>query len=906
MYIKKIHILFIAMLIILALTISNINIIIKEYKLHNIYGAPAGSRINLIEYYTGTILDNIQHVFTNNSNNGLEIEEFLISEKSQESLLSDFPLNIKNWQPAYYKYPDGNFREIQIRYRGDNPNGWARNKKSFRIKSRKKSLINNERVINYHLPQDENIIGTYLSYYIGKQINLITPDSQLVEARINGEPSGVYFKNSQIDEIFLRKNYKMPVNIYKGEQYHTEKALERSNDLFNNPSLWTKIAVFNQRPENDYSDLERFINLIRLAEISDDHFEELKNVADIDEWAKFSAFQTINQSWHNSLDHNMRLISDLWSGKVTPIVHDTGSIFTSEKNKKLIFDNNPHSLYDIYNQSSYFLSLKYKYLYDILNSDVLLNTANHASELLDKLSNSWERESFRTQFGMTNSTIKRKTDKSTMKKIWQQIPEVIKSRNQIMLKKLSDVPNVSWHQNNNIFSLVTKSLVPINDISVTLNKNSHPQISVYYDQDNNGKISEDDILIPTVYEQNKVIIHGEFFANRNSLKTNFKDWPTVELGNTQFNLIFSEPVKINTVEAKNALTKNAFNISKKASKGQSPSRFNIPIIKSHLEVEYWSGIKEIKNDVIINNPVVIAPGTRILMNEASNLIFRNKLLINGSLEKPVEIKSLDNKIWGTFALQGKKTNGSILSHVKISGGSGHETINNKYSGMLSIHDTSKIILNNITLEKNNIYDDTIHFVYADNITINKCNINNAFADAIDIDISKISIYGCKIINSGNDGIDSMTSLVKIDNSYIKGSGDKGVSIGENSNVLITKTKLENNYIGLQTKDSSTSLVVDSHLIQNLMQSDAYQKNWQYGGGGNVEIYNTNIEPIIDKISNDKKSNTYFYDDKYSSKIIGESRNTYFINEDGTTFDKYNPAYVNFTTHQTEWNNKLQQ
>ena len=91
-----------------------------------------------------------------------------------------------------------------------------------------------------------------------------------------------------------------------------------------------------------------------------------------------------------------------------------------------------------------------------------------------------------------------------------------------------------------------------------------------------------------------------------------------------------------------------------------------------------------------------------------------------------------------------------------------------------------------------------------------------------------------------------------------------------------------------------------------MQSDAYQKNWQYGGGGNVEIYNTNIEPIIDKISNDKKSNTYFYDDKYSSKIIGESRNTYFINEDGKTFDKYNPAYVNFTTHLTEWNNKLQQ
>lgn len=895
------------MLIILAITISNINILIKEYKLHNIYGAPAGSRINLIDYYAGTILDNIKHIFTTNSNYGLEIEEFIIPERSQENLLSNFPLNIKNWQPAYYNYPDSNFREIKIRYRGDNPNGWARKKKSFRIKTEKKSLLDNERVINYHLPQEENIIGTYLSYYIGKKMNLMSPDVELIEARVNGEPGGVYLKNSQIDEIFLRKNYKMPVNIYKGEQYHTEKALERSNDLFNNPSLWSKIAVFNQRSESDFSDLARFINLIRLAETSDEHFEELKNVADINEWAKFSAFQTINQSWHNSLDHNMRLISDLWSGKVTPIVHDTGSLFTSEKNNNLIFDNNPHSLYDIYNQSSQFLSLKYNYLYDILKSDVLINTADHATELIYKLRNSWERESNRTQFGMTNDTIIRKTDKDTMENIWLQIPEGIKSRNQIMLKKLSEVPNISWHQNKNIFSLVIKSLVSVSDISITLNKNDHSEINVYFDRDNNGKISEKDILIPTKYEKNKIIIFAEFFTNRNSLKSKFEDWPTVELKDTQFNLIFSKPIEINLVEAKNALTKNIFVISKKKLNGQSPSRLNVPIIESQLEAEQWSGIKEIKSNIIIDNPVVVAPGTTILMNKASNLIFRNKLIINGTQENPVEIKPVDdNKIWGTFALQGKETSGSILSHVTISGGSGYETPNHKYSGMLSIHDASEIIINNITLEKNRIYDDSVHFVYTDNIKINNCYIKDSFADAIDVDISKVSINECKIINSGNDGIDSMTSLVKIENSYIMGSRDKGISIGENSNVLIVKTNLENNYIGLQTKDSSTSLIVDSHLINNLIQSDAYQKNWQYGGGGNVEIYNTDIKPIIDKISNDKTSNTYFYDDKYNSQIIGENRNTHFINEDSQTFNKYNPSYMNFELHLTEWNNRLQQ
>ena len=478
MYLKKIHVLFIAVLILIAITFSNTNIIIKEYKLHNIYGAPAGSRINLIDYYMGSIIDKIKHFFVVNSNNGLTIEEFMIPERSKANLLSDFPLNIKKWQTAYYKYPDNSFRKVKIRHRGDNPNGWAREKKTFRIKTRKKKLISNKRVINYHLPQDDNIIGTYLSYYIGKKVNLLTPDIELIEARINGEPSGIYFKNAQIDEIFLRKNNKMPVNIYKGEQYHTERALERSNDLFNNPSLWSKIAIFNQRSDNDYTDLERFINLIRKAETSDEYYNELKIVADINEWAKFSAYQTIIQSWHNNRNHNMRLISDLWSGTVTPIVHDPGSSLLEEGNKNLVYDSDPHSLYEIYNQSSEFLSLKYKYLYDFLTKDVLLQTAEHAQELIDKLSNSWHREANRTQFRLTNSKVKRKTDQKSMESIWNKIPEIIENRNKLLLDKLKEKPNATWSKTKNIISLVTKSLVPVSDVTITTKNVNNPQINV--------------------------------------------------------------------------------------------------------------------------------------------------------------------------------------------------------------------------------------------------------------------------------------------------------------------------------------------------------------------------------------------------------------------------------------------
>ena len=143
--------------------------------------------------------------------------------------------------------------------------------------------------------QDNNLVNTYLSYYVAKLIGIPVPESRLVEVVINGKSQGVYMEHAKINEGFLRRNNKMPVNLYKGEQYYTERSIDRSNDLFNNPYLWSKLSTFNQRSENDYSDLYHFLDLTRKSEISNKSFDELINVAGIDEWSKFAAYQTILQ-----------------------------------------------------------------------------------------------------------------------------------------------------------------------------------------------------------------------------------------------------------------------------------------------------------------------------------------------------------------------------------------------------------------------------------------------------------------------------------------------------------------------------------------------------------------------------------------------------------------------------------
>ena len=414
MFLNKTYFLVVTISILIALSIGNSLIMLKEYRLHNIYGHNIGSNINLIQYYLESAKDKVRTSFFNNSDEGFEVVDFIIPEQSAANLMANFPLNVKKWEPAYFKYPDGSFRKVKIKYRGDNPKNWRYQKKSLRVEVKKKRLINNQRVINFLQPNEQNFFATYISYFLGKQVGLLTPDSSIVEMRINGENQGIYFQIAHVDEIMLRRNNSMPVNIYKGEQYYTERTIGRSVYLFNNPYLWSKLAVFNQREDDDYQDLQRLINLLRLAETSIEHFNELTLVADVEEWAKFSAFQTLLQSWHNDADHNMRIVSDLWSGSFTPIAYDTRSVFTSEQNKNLIYDKSPHSVYKLYNKSSQFLYLKYKFLYDFLDRELLLEAARHLDSLQPKFVNAWKRDPYHSQLSMTNTRQRFETNSEAM------------------------------------------------------------------------------------------------------------------------------------------------------------------------------------------------------------------------------------------------------------------------------------------------------------------------------------------------------------------------------------------------------------------------------------------------------------------------------------------------------------
>jgi hypothetical protein len=846
MFFNKNYLFIILFVLSIGVIFFNYEALKREYNIVNSHGG-GSSTINLVDLYSGYFVDNIVSKFTAKSLPGLPVIDLYMPEKSISVLESELPKNIKNWVPAYLRYPDGEYNKISARYRGDNLFNWSYKRKSYRLKLKKKNLIDAKRSFNYVPLSKTNTLAVYLPYFIGRLAGLPTPDARLIEFRLNGENHGIYLEHPKLDEGFLRRNNFMPVNIYKGEQFHTSRDQYRGVELFNNPALWNKTSIFNQRDVNNFDDLARLIDLISSSYSSDQNFLALTDIANLDQWARFDALQTLLQSWHNDDEHNMRLISDVWSGQMLPIVFEV--ISNVDPDQDLLFENPPHSLFKVLNQSSAFLALKYQSLYSMLSEGILSASAQHVLELKSNYENSLSRDIFR------GASININENNQKLDISWEQYAKNLKEREDLLLKKMLQPSQSSWKYKNKVLSLSVDGGVPLSNPEFTLRDDSNiTDLKIYFDEDSNGKISDSDTLIPLRFVKDKLFIDAKFFANRILHKSAYSDYPQSMIANTVFNLISNTNLDIMAASSKQFFNGKRFPLDNKDIVGQTPNTLNKPLFRVPVEEEVWSGLVLINETRFINKKVKIMPGTTISIGKGASLIFKNQVIAIGSENSKINfIPQAGNEVWGSLALIGPGTMDSAFNHVNISGGSGYDAPNLRIVGMFSIHNTSNINLSNMEFSNNHVFDDLIHIVYSRNISLKNSTVTRSLFDAIDIDISQVDIENCTIAFSGNDGIDSMSSIVKIKNTNIFGSIDKGVSIGEKSKILIINSKIQKNNIGVESKDMSVANIFKSSVLQNTIDINAYKKNWQYGGGGVVYLLDYNKYSSLQNLKTDKHS-----------------------------------------------------
>ena len=290
----------------------------------------------------------------------------------------------------------------------------------------------------------------------------------------------------------------------------------------------------------------------------------------------------------------------------------------------------------------------------------------------------------------------------------------------------------------------------------------------------------------------------------------------------------------------------------------------------------------INKDLIFNDEVEIKPGTIFLIKPNKHIIFKKRVISEGTTEKPIMFKKYDkeDQPWGSVAVLGEKTKGSRFNNVIFNGGSGGQFNQYRFTSMFSVHNTKNIEILNSKFSSNELFDDTIHIIYSSDIFLENIEVNNAYGDAIDIDISnKILIQNVKIKDSKNDGIDFMETDAVIENLEVTNSEDKGISIGENSKIVIKNSILKSNKIGAAIKDKSEGKFYIVKFYNNDIQLAGYAKNWRYGSGGNIKIYDSTIKAEENKFvttkdpgdlekKEDKNLNQNSEINIFNSKIVG--------------------------------------
>lgn len=800
--------------------------------------------------------------FFGGAKQGLPTVRLYASEKAKANLMGNLPTNIKKWQKGFLIFPDNKIREIKIRFRGDNPFNWLLAKKSWRVKTKKKQLIDRVRTWNYVNIGEADYISLYLSYKIHQRMGLPTQKTRLIELFINDSSQGVYIEIEHLDENFLRNNGFMPVNLYKGEQIHTELAIGRADDLFDNPSLWTKRAVFNQAPDSDLSDMKRFLVALREAETSPEALESLTKIARIEDWAKFSTYQTLVQSWHNDRRHNMRLISDPWMGTIFPMSHDTGITFRLPEN--ILIDHCSHALTCLYNQYSRFLIAKHRMLKKYIDEGLIQKITMETAAILPLLQTSLKRD-LGISMPRSGSMYWLQKDPSDLKDlqiIHTSILDWMYSLEKILRESIYSDPSATWQVDGTRLQLTVSGFAPVGKVTLNFGDVKIPNV-VFWDADGDGEISESDIRVPTTRTGKKLRLDTIFYANRDRTITVGPGSPSKggRIFPTTFRLLADTTLTGITIQASNALTHKSVSLPKSSQYGSTPNIFNQPIIAEDKEKTIiLSGEMVIREVKSFDQPVVIRAGTTFRMNPFTSLVFRNHLVVEGTTDNPVRVIPVDKtQYWGVFALYGEKTNNSKISNLHMSQGTGQTIDGARYTAMFSIHGAENVQIESLELSDNKDFDDMMHVLYSSNIQIRNSKLTRAFSDGIDVDISNVSIDSVKIDGAGNDAVDLMASTVVLKNVDLLNSKDKGLSVGEDSTAIIINSIISENKIGVEAKDASNAYIVNSNLINNNVQLSVYSKNWRYGSGGHIVVDKSILHGNDNALKSEKKSSIKIYD-----------------------------------------------
>ncbi|MEM8710155.1 MAG: CotH kinase family protein [Planctomycetota bacterium] len=797
---------------------------------------------------------------------------------SEAQLNGDLPYSGRDYVPASLDYGNSETGEVKVRYRGDHYWHWAARKKSLRIKTRRESLYEGMRSFNVVAPKLPEQLSAHMSYFLARQLDLITPRSEMADLYVNGGYRGVHVLLEQLEEMVLRRHDRMPGDIYAADIIGDDAYRGIPSHAFKNPGLWEKIAVNNHFDEASKEPLRELTRVLGLPP-GRARSLALRELVDIDAFGRFAAFRALCQSEHYDNVHNWRLYYDPWRNQFEPIVWDPvgwGIEWRPKTDRRARPDIVSSLLDEVLMEDHAFLESRQHAIENYFASGAGKAFLAEVDAVTDAM-----RPSLATDPGLAY-----KLEYMTAKEVdlaiyfYRYIARLIFDQLREDYLELPTLEHAPGSRGAGDVRIALRGRRPLTQLTLKLAQPPGAGVNARLRfQSADGAIQVRDLSGAATVRGSEVDLDVFLSAQlepdpERPIEPGIS--PPLRSAPGVYEVILFEAADGSggeTVLPVVDVTGRCASGDRVRGRGVDEI-FPAPFRNAHAVADdaparspdVWEGTLDFDGVQYVDSNVIVRPGTTLRMAPGASVIFEGQLTAVGSAERPIRVVASTPREgdgehqapWGTFALRGSGANGSELEHVQFQDGSGLKEPLEEYSAMFSIHGVTDVSIKSCIFRRNSVVDDMVHAVYS-SVVFDACGFAGAFADALDLDITEGAVRSCAFQGSGNDALDLMTSKIAVQDSWISGSGDKGISVGENTEVLAVNTSIRDCLIGVQIKDRSRAVLYNCEVRGSTPAVDAYHKNWRYGVGGSGYVYKSAFQGTSTPVTADKRSSIRLHD-----------------------------------------------
>ena len=749
-----------------------------------------------------------------------------------DELSSDVAGSWGQWIDATISTPS---RELaaELRFRGDGSAHWTSEKKSLSIKTGKDELYRGFRRLNFTL---KDVLPQYVVNSLAQDFDLLAPETHVLPVFVNEHYYGIFRFVEDVDESFLRRNMRMPGNVYRADAAERGEYLKGlPREVFLNPATWERVAS-NDRPG---APTEWGIHLLMedlLGGTLESHARMMERV-DRAELSRLLALMLLaGDPYHMSGVHNQLWYDDPVTGKLHPIVWDLRLLELGSPPR----GSNWNRFWREVLRDPRVMADALAYL--DANLDRVLETAR------ERATSAWEtyrphfeydrlREGVIHPVGDPESTLARLERNAERLRGWIEDARVDWALTEEGGEWFLDV----WSRGHAPARLTAFDNVPLGMGSPALfvsrmgagapgPRQEQTPCLVDFDSGKAAGLSHPELLSPGLHVEGSELSPAP--SRTRFVLTASGGAPPAEL----------EP------RFENAVTGAA--VTGQRATGESlvgdATSWSVAALEDLEQVGgetvTLSGDVQLDEDLVVERGdfLVIAAGTKLTLAPDVSILVKGHVRAASSPEDPIVVTSASPELpFGTFALQGPGTEGSYFNNVRFERGGGMLLDRVEYKGAVNVYASPGVTFENCVFADNLRCDDLLNVVKS-HVDLSDCRFEGANADSIDYDMSTGTIARCEVVGSGNDGLDLMTCSPRVIDTRIVGSGDKGISIGEAATPRVLRTTIEDCVVGVELKDLSEPVFTNTPISGCGTGVLARRKNWRYAGAGRGVFIDTDV------------------------------------------------------------------